>query len=74
MRPLTRQAIDEILGCTPCVCGDMTTWHQSCYRDKTQEQIDAAYARVYRAARKSINNAAGDKARDILAKMGEPQP
>lgn len=51
---LTPEVIDRIIGQTPCLCGDIETWHARCYRGKTQEEVTQAYKRAYRIAAKKI--------------------
>jgi hypothetical protein len=59
---VTRYEVDQALGCTPCVCGDLTTWHAECYAGKTSEQLEAAYKRVYAKARRYLRERLeGDK-------------
>jgi hypothetical protein len=56
---MNRTDVDRALGCSPCCCGDLETWHPECYAGKTTEQIAAAYARAYAIARREI----GERAR-----------
>lgn len=56
----TDQEIDNILGCTPCICGDEKTWHGQCYLGKSKEQVKAAYKRVYAKIRKRLKQQFGD--------------
>jgi hypothetical protein len=51
---MTEAEIDRALGGTPCVCGDLTTWHRECYACKTPEQIKAGYVRAYAKARRHL--------------------
>jgi len=48
---LTEHQVEQIIGQTPCVCGDVETWHPACYKGKTKEQIAAEYKTAYRIAR-----------------------
>ncbi len=44
---MTNAQIEERLGCTPCICGAVDTWHPRCYAGKSQKEIDAAYKSVF---------------------------
>lgn len=50
---LTPQAIDQLAQQTPCLCGDLTTWHARCYSDLSDSEIAAGYRTVYREAAKA---------------------
>ena len=55
---LTDYKVEMLIGQTPCLCGDCETWHQDCYRGKSDEQIDAEYRIAYRKARAWIKTRA----------------
>ena len=50
---MTNEQIDKFLGQTPCLCGDVTTWHKECYVDKTPEEVERLYKGVYSKLRRS---------------------
>lgn len=63
---LTPDVIDRMIGQTPCLCGDIETWHSRCYAGKSQEKIGTGYKAAYRiAARKIREQAAAIAARAI---------
>lgn len=45
---MTRFEVDKACGQTPCLCGDLETWHPECYAGKNDEQLAAATARSLR--------------------------
>jgi len=51
---LTTERIRYVLDLNgdPCICGETITWHGECYANKTQDQIDAAYKRVWERLRR----------------------
>lgn len=56
---MTRNDVDKACGQTPCLCGDIETWHPDCYRaflglpkSKIEEAKDRAYAIARRKLRK----------------------
>lgn len=51
---MTTLEIDQYLGQTPCLCGNVTTWHGPCYAGKTDKQIEDAYRRVYACIRRLL--------------------
>lgn len=51
---MTRDEVDRALGGTPCICGDLKSWHPKCYAGKSPTQIQTARARVYSKARKFL--------------------
>jgi hypothetical protein len=51
---VTDYEVERALVCTPCVCGDLASWHRECYAGKTQEQIAAGYARAFAKARRHL--------------------
>lgn len=48
---MTDYEVERALGCTPCVCGDLETWHFACYAGKTAEQLEAGHKAAMRKAR-----------------------
>jgi len=58
----TPDVIERIIGQTPCLCGDIETWHARCYAGKTHAEIAAAYKRAYRIAANKIRNRAAEAA------------
>lgn len=66
---LTNYDIDRILGGTPCVCGDFTTWHQRCYVGKCSDEIYALYRKAYRKARAALKRRAEIAVDDALERF-----
>lgn len=61
--------VESALGYTPCVCGVLDgTWHSTCYRGKTAEQIEASYKRAFAKARRHLKRQAEEAARAAAAK------
>lgn len=44
---MTNFELDRHFGGTPCLCGDVGTWHPSCYAGKSDAQVAAAYRTAY---------------------------
>lgn len=44
---MKERQIDEIFGQTPCLCGNVETWHPECYKGKSKAQVEASYKAVY---------------------------
>jgi hypothetical protein len=65
-------ALDEKIGQTPCLCGAIDTWHQSCYSGKTAEQIEAAYESAYKKARALLADRVKTEAQEVLNKAAKP--
>jgi hypothetical protein len=66
---MNRLEVDRALGQTPCVCGDVETWHQQCYakfRGRPKHEFEAAMDRAYRIARRKLNDRGMDQARKAL--------
>ena len=42
------------IGQTPCICGDLDTWHPVCYRGKTAEEVRRLARGAMRAARREV--------------------
>lgn len=55
---MTEFEIDRHFGGTPCLCGEVGTWHRGCYAGKTKAEIVAAYKGVYRKLRRRIKSRA----------------
>lgn len=53
---MTDHEVEQFLGCTPCVCGDLETWHPRCYVGLTKEAIAAGYKRAFAKARREIKS------------------
>jgi hypothetical protein len=51
---LTDADVDRLAKQTPCLCGDIESWHSECYRGKTDEQIQRGYKRAYNIARRTL--------------------
>ena len=51
---MTRYEIDRACNQTPCICGDIETWHKQCYAGKTTDEIKVGYDRAYRIARRKL--------------------
>ena len=51
---MTNFEIDRLLQHTPCLCGDITTWHKECYRGKTDEEVREGYRKVYSRIRRQL--------------------
>lgn len=62
---LTDYEVVQILGCDPCICGDLTTWHPQCYAGKTDAEIQSAARAAMRRARRAIKRKAAVAARDV---------
>ena len=43
--------IEMYFGQTPCLCGDVETWHKKCYAEKSDEEIKAASKKAFDMAR-----------------------
>lgn len=51
---MTRFEVDRACGQTPCLCGDIETWHPKCFTGKTDVEIAAGYDRAYKIARRKL--------------------
>lgn len=51
---MTTDAIDRAIGQTPCICGDIETWHSDCYANKSNRQIANGMKNAYRLAELKI--------------------
>lgn len=71
---MTDLEVDLALGMTPCVCGDCETWHQECYRGKTQAEIDAAYKVAYKKARLFLKRRAENVAMGAMTIAAKEKP
>ena len=63
---MTDYEVERALGCTPCVCGDLETWHSKCYRGKTTEELDALHKAAMRKARDNLKRQANKAIRSAL--------
>lgn len=55
---MTEYEVERALGCTPCVCGDLETWHPACYQGKTREQLAAGHKTAMVKARAHLKSQA----------------
>lgn len=62
---MRRLEVDRACGQTPCLCGDIETWHPECFSDKAPAQIHEAYERAYKIARRNLRKRA-DKSVKLL--------
>ena len=60
--------LDRALGQTPCVCGDIDTWHDACYRGKSQAQINREMKQAYQIARRKFEERASTAALSVIRK------
>jgi hypothetical protein len=54
MKRMTRDEVDRLAGQTPCLCGNIDTWHPECYRGKTAAQVQQARIDSYKIAEKKL--------------------
>lgn len=55
---MTRFDVDRACGQTPCLCGDIETWHLECFAGKTATEVKAGYSRAYQIARAKLKTRA----------------
>jgi hypothetical protein len=65
---LSDSDVERMLGFTPCVCGDLETWHFGCYRGKTKEQIADGYKRAFRLARAELKRRLANTANSAITR------
>jgi hypothetical protein len=66
---MNRLEVDRALGQTPCICGDVETWHPQCYEQflgRPKHEIEAAMDRAYRTARRKLKERAKAQAKEAL--------
>ena len=66
---MNRLEVDRALGQTPCICGDVETWHQECYAKflgRPKHEIAEAMDRAYTIARRKLKARGLAQARDAL--------
>ena len=63
---MTRFEVDKACGQTPCLGGDLETWHPQCYGGKNDEQLTAATARSYEIARRKLRKRAKESVRLLI--------
>jgi len=63
---MTRFEVDRACGQTPCLCGDIETWHIKCY-EIPSHQIEKAIDRAYRIARRKLKERAKAQAEHSAA-------
>lgn len=63
---MTRQEVDRACGQTPCLCGDIDTWHPECFAGKTPRQIAEGYDKAYELARRNLRNRAQKTMRTLI--------
>lgn len=68
---MTDYEVERALGCTPCVCGDLETWHFACYAGKSHADLLAGYKAAMRKARTHLKRQAD--AMLLAALKGAPQ-
>jgi len=51
---MTALEIDRYFGQTPCLCGDVSSWHFDCYAGKSAKEVASAYRRVYARIRRRL--------------------
>lgn len=71
---MTRFEVDRACGQTPCLCGDIETWHPECFKGKSASQIKTDYDRAYRIARDKLKVRVAQQVVYVLriAKMQHP--
>jgi hypothetical protein len=67
MTRMTEAVVDRLAGQTPCLWGDIDTWHRACFTGKSEEEQRAAYKVAYQIARKTIRKRLAAQVRAILA-------
>ena len=61
--------VARALGYDPCVCGKLDgTWHQECYRGKTDEQIASGYKRAFAVGRRHLARQRAEALRQACGK------
>lgn len=68
---MTRYEIDRACNQTPCICGDIETWHPKCYAGKTSAEIKSGYDRAYSIARRKLKARAAVLAFAVSTKAGQ---
>lgn len=66
---MTRFEVDRACGQTPCLCGDIETWHPGCYRvylGRPKDEIQAATERAYAIARRKLRKRAQETTRLLV--------
>lgn len=58
MYAMTRNEIEMACGQTPCLCGDIETWHPACYAGKSEAEVKSGYVRAYQIARVKLRTRA----------------
>jgi hypothetical protein len=58
--------IDRILGQTPCLCGNLLTWHPECYKGKSGHDVSLAYQIVYDSIRRALAKDRNRTLRNLL--------
>lgn len=72
---MNRLEVDRALGQTPCICGEIETWHQQCYAKflgRPKHEIDAAMDAAYRTARRKLKERAMARVGNVIAKVKQP--
>jgi len=69
---MTRSEVDRACGQTPCLCGDIETWHPECYAGKTKTEISDGYNEAYSIARRKLRIRAAE-ATTLLIKSANAQ-
>lgn len=67
---MNRLEVDRALGQTPCICGDVETWHPRCYQKflgRPEHEIKDAMDRAYKIARRKLKARTMAQVRDALA-------
>jgi hypothetical protein len=57
---MTKEVIEKVIGQSPCLCGDMNTWHGTCYAGKSNEQIAQESEKAYRTVAAALKQQAKD--------------
>jgi hypothetical protein len=65
---MTRAVVERLAQQTPCLCGDIDTWHRECYAGKSEEQIKAEYAAAFDKARRTLRARLQEQTRAAIAK------
>jgi hypothetical protein len=65
---MTRFEVDKACCQTPCLCGDIETWHPECYEGKTKVQIEKSTEQSYKIARCKLRKRADETVR-LLCRM-----
>lgn len=69
---MTRDEVDKAAGQTPCLCGDIETWHPECYSmflGRPEHEIKEAKTHAYAIARRKLRERAKKAADGLLVRV-----